>query len=256
MSLSETCRDQVMSLVAKLPRYLVESALCCWLVPNIRSTVRSGIFSAAHFSVAKSILSVFTHCWMLFRCSWICHSVSPVNRSFRSSAKMNGSLNINKSGWSLIRMQNNRGPSREPYGTALVISKFGEEQIFIRTKHSFQTGNCGAFRGSNHRLQLKRTFIVVDSAVRGQRPLRSRSKKQLHCHKILGSNNWCILYEILSCCLISTFCARNRAYDHTWNAQMSLERLIHAFLKALAVDVKEGNSAIFVHQIPVSLFLI
>ena len=49
-------------------------------------------------------------------------SAFPVKRSFRSSAKMNGSLNFNKSIRLLMKMQNNRGPSREwtAYGWAVV----------------------------------------------------------------------------------------------------------------------------------------
>ena len=36
--------------------------------------------------------------------------------------------------------------------------------------------------GRNDGLHLKHTYLVVDYAVRGQTPVRSRIKKQLYCH--------------------------------------------------------------------------
>ena len=71
---------------------------------------------------------------MLFRSSWICLSAFLVKRSFRFSAKMNGSVNFTKSGRSLMKMQNNRGPSREPCGTPLVTPRVAGEQLFDRKK--------------------------------------------------------------------------------------------------------------------------
>ena len=37
--------------------------------------------------------------------------------------------------------------------------------------------------------------------------------------------------------------------------KMSVERIIHAFLKAFAVYIKEGYSVIVVHQFPVAFFV-
>ena len=47
--------------------------------------------------------------------------------NFRSSAKIYGSLILNTSGRSFMKMQKNNGPINDPCGTPLVISKVSDE---------------------------------------------------------------------------------------------------------------------------------